>query len=152
MPKKKLSSAERKKVEDQIAALQESLDDAEEASPEEQAAADADVEEQKKKTAALFDRLGLTEDDWTVLSAAFAAGTEDRTRRIVREELAAEEEEGEGEGEGGAGTLAEAADDPEGAGPVAQPKDDDEPVPTKHWTDKKIFGKSDEEEDGPKDG
>jgi hypothetical protein len=88
--KKKLTPAERKKVEDQIKELQDSLEEREEATPEDQAAADAEVERQRQATAELFDRLGITEEDWTVLSAAFAAGTEDRTRRIVREELAAE--------------------------------------------------------------
>jgi len=143
--KKKLNAAERKKVEDQIAALQASLEEQEEAEPEEQAEADADVEEQRRRTAELFDRLGITEEDWAVLSSAFATGTEERTRRIVREELAAEEEAAEG------GSLAEAADDPEGAEPVKPAKADDDPAPSKHWTERKLFGKSEEEEEGEKD-
>lgn len=145
--KKKLTPAERKKVEDQIKALQESLEEQEEASPKDQAAADAEVEEQRRKTAELFDRLGITEDDWTVLSAAFAAGTEDRTRRIVREELAAEEE---GEEEAEEGSLKEAQEEGGKVEPVKPPAPDNPPPPSKHWTEKKIFGKKDDEEEGPK--
>ena len=146
--KKKLTPEERKKVEDQIAALQASLEEQEEATPAEQPEADAEVEEQRRRTAELFDRLNITEEDWEVLSAAFAAGTEDRTRRIVREELAAEEE---AEGGSGGGSLKDAADNPGGAEPVETPQPDDKPAPSKHWTEKKIFGKREDEGEGPKE-
>ena len=60
--KKKLSASERKKVEEQIAALQASLDDQAEADTAAEAReAEADVEQQRQQTADLFDRLGLTD-------------------------------------------------------------------------------------------
>lgn len=137
--KKKLTAAERAKVEKQIKDLQEALKDEEEATGA-AAAADAseEVEEQRQKLAALFDRLGLTEEDYDLLAGALAAGTEERTREIVREELAAEEEAAN------AGTVAELGADPE-AGAVAPPPEDSPPPPSKHWTEKKVFGRKDEE-------
>ena len=139
--KKKLSPAERKKVEEQIAALQASLDEQAEADTAAEAReAEADVEEQRAKTAALFDRLGLTEEDFDLLAGAMAAGTEERTRRIVREELAAEEEAAEG------GSLAEAGKP--GAEPVEPDDKPDVPAESKHWTEKKLWGKKHEEEEG----
>ncbi len=140
--KKKLSAAERKKVEEQIAALQASLDDQAEADTAAEAReAEADVEQQRQQTAALFDRLGLTEEDFDLLAGAMAAGTEERTRRIVREELAAEEEAAEGEG-----TLA-AAGEP-GAKPLPPDDSPDLPAESKHWTERKLWGKKHEEEEG----
>lgn len=142
--KKKLSAAERTKIADQIAALQAALDDAEEAEGA-AAAADAqeDVEEERQKLAALFDRLGLTEQDYDLLVGAVASGTEERTRAIVREELAAEEE-----AENDDGSLAGAGKDPAKATPVAPTPPDDAPPPSEHWTKKKLFGKRKEEQDG----
>ena len=132
--KKKLTPEERKKVEKQIADLQAALkeqDDAEGAA----AAADAaeDVEEEREKLAQLFDRLGLTEEDYDLLAGAFAAGAEERTRQIVREELAAEEEAA------GDGSLGELGDNPD-AGAVEPPAPDNPPPPSKHWTEKRLFG------------
>jgi hypothetical protein len=142
--KKKLTPAEQEKIKQQIADLQKALEEQEEAKGAEQAAeATEEVEEQRAKTAALFDRLGITEEDWPVLSAALAAGTEERTRAIVREELAAEEE-----AENDKGSLGELKDDP-AAPPVKQDKPPEEPPASKHWTEKKIFGSKKGEEEPP---
>lgn len=141
MPDKKLSAAERKKVEEQIAALQASLDDVAEADTAAEAeAAREDVEEEKRKTAELFDRLGLTEADFDLLASAMASGTEERTRRIVREELAAEEEAA-----GDKGSLAAAGEEQTALDPDHTP---DTPAESKHWTEKKLWGKKHEEEEG----
>lgn len=141
--KKKLTPEQRKKVEDQIKALQDSLKEQEAA---EGAAASAeaaeDVEEQKEKLAALFDRLNLTEEDYDLLVSSLASGTEERTRQIVREELAAEEESSTERG-----SLKDAAENPKGAKPNAdEDKPPDTPAPSKHWTERKLFGKKDEPE------
>jgi hypothetical protein len=139
--KKALTPEQRKKVQAQIAELQASLEDEAAAStPAEKEEASQDVEEEKQKTAELFDRLGLTEADFDLLAAAMASGTEERTRRIVREELAAEEEAA------GDGSLA-AAGEP-GAQPVENPAPDDAPAPSKHWSEKKLWGKKHDEEEG----
>lgn len=138
--KKKLTAAERKAVEEQIAELQASLDEEAAASTAaEREEASEDVEEQKRKTAALFDRLGLTEEDFDLIAAAVASGTEDRTRRIVREELAAEEEAA------GGGSLASAAE--EGT-PVEPDQKPDVPAPSKHWSERRLWGNKHEEEEG----
>lgn len=142
--KKKLTAAERKKIEEQIAALQESLEDQEEASGAEQRAADAEVEAERKKLADLFDRLGIGEEDWTLISTAFATGTEARTRAIVREELAAEEEAQDEQKKGG--SLGELEGNP-GAPPVPPDSPPQEPPTSRHWTEKKLFGKRDEPDD-----
>lgn len=141
--KKKLSEAERKQVADQIAELQASLEDEAEAEGAEASAeATAEVEEQREQLATLFDRLQISEEDWELMSAAFSTGTEERTRSIVREVLA-EEEEAEGDG-----SLKEAAEKPGGeAPPVPVPDAPPENAPpSKHWTERRILGgKKDEE-------
>lgn len=140
--KKQLSAAERKAVEKQIADLQAALDDQEEATGA-AASADAaeDVEAEREKLANLFDRLGLSEEDYDLLAGALATGTEERTRQIVREELAAEEE---GKGGGDGGSLGELEENP-AAPAVDPPPADKPPPPSKHWTQKRLFGKGEEE-------
>lgn len=130
--KKKLTPEERKKIEDQIAELNEALKDQAEGE-----ATPAEVEEEKRKLAALFDRLNITEEDYDVLVAGLAAGTEERTRRIVREELAAEEEGEEG------GSLKDLETDPNAPPNTQKPPPDQEPK-AKHWTERKLFGKDDD--------
>lgn len=140
-PKKKLTAAEKKKLQDQIAQLQSALEEEEEAEgAEETAEATEEVEEQRERLAALFDRLGLTEEDFDTLTAAFATGTEERTRSIVREVLA-EEEEAEGDG-----SLREAAENPEEAEVVEGDNPPDPPPPSKHWTERRILGRKGDEE------
>jgi hypothetical protein len=141
--KKKLTPEEAEKVRAQIADLQEALDDVEEAStPQEEKEAAAELERERAATAALFDRLNLTEEDYDLLVRSVAAGTEERTREIVREELGEEPPAtpaGEGEGEGGG--LAELEENP-AAPPVTNPPPPEDPPKTQHWTEKRfLFGK-----------
>lgn len=150
--KKKLTPEERKKIEAQILDLQEAVKDVDDAEGgAEEAAAKADLEKERAATAALFDRLGLTEDDYDLLVKSLAAGTEGRTREIVREELGEEPPAGEGEGTEGGG-LQELQEDP--AAPpttlVAPPEDAPQ---SKHWTEKRFgWGKDEPVEEGGKNG
>jgi hypothetical protein len=140
--KTKLTADERKAVEKQIADLQAALEEQEEAvGAEASAEAEEDVEAQREALASLFDRLEITEADYDLLAGAFATGTEERTRQIVREELAAEEEQsGAGAGDG---SVAELEDNP-AAPAVDPPPPDNPPPPSKHWTEKRLFGKGEE--------
>jgi hypothetical protein len=141
--KKKLTPAERKKIEEQVAALQASLDEQEEATGAEASAEAAEeVEEQRERLASLFTKLDISEEDYDLLAGAFASGTEERTRQIVREELAAEEESGGAGGDDG--SLGALEDDPSKP-PIEPPPEDTPPPPSKHWSEKKIFGKKDDE-------
>jgi len=148
--KKKLTAEEKAAVQKQIDDLQASLADQEQASgAAAQADADEEVEEQRERLATLFDRLGLSEEDFDLMATAFATGTEQRTRSIVREVLA-EEEEAAGTGDddkggtGDDGGLGAASDDPKV--PPVKPDAAPEPAPqSEHWTKKKIFGRKEED-------
>jgi hypothetical protein len=136
--KKKLTPEERKKVAAQIADLQAALDEVEDAEgAKEEAAAKAELEKERAATAALFSKLDLTEEDYDLLVKSLAAGTEDRTREIVREELGEEPGSGEGEGNPEAGGLGELQEDP-GAPPNPAPQPPEDPPISKHWTEKRF--------------
>lgn len=136
--KKKLTPEERKKVEAQIADLQSALDDVDDASTAaEEAAAQADLERERAATAALFDKLDLTEEDYDLLVAALATGTEQRTREIVREELGEDPPGDGGAGGGPDGGLGDLQDDP-AAPPVGDPPAPDDPPKSAHWTEKRF--------------
>lgn len=138
--KKKLTAVERKKIEEQIASLQEALEAEEVAkTPEEEAAAEEELAEQRRRTAELFDKLDLTEEDYDLLVRSVASGSEEELRRIVREELAsAATPEGEPEG-----SVKKLQKDPK-APAVPGDSPPEEPPASKHWTEKKLFGRGEE--------
>ncbi len=139
-PKKKLTDQERKRVQDQIAQLQASLDDVADADTEDEIEdAEADVVEKKKALAELFDRLGLTEADYDLLVEGVGASMDEKVRHIVREELGEDGDEDKGDG-----TVKELADDPE-APPVEDDTPPSSPPASKHWTERKVWGKGEEE-------
>lgn len=147
-PKKTLSAADKKKVEAQIKDLQEALEDVEDAEGgSDEAAANAELERERAATAALFDKLGLDESDYDLLVRSLAAGTESRTREIVREELGEEPPGGEPSGEPPpeAGGLGELEENPS-APPNTDPPPPESPPASKHWTERKFgWGKDDVE-------
>lgn len=143
--KKKLTTEEKERVKAQIAELQASIaEEADAETPDEEKIAAEEVEKKKAKLAALFDRLGLTEEDYDLLIESVGAGLDAQVRHIVKEELG---EEGDGGEKPDEGTVKELVEDPN-APPVESPPDTaPENTPeSRHWTEKKVFGKDEPEE------
>lgn len=148
-PRRKLTADEKERLKKQVERLQAALAEQDEAdTPAEEKEAAEEVDEQRERTAALFDRLGLDEDDFDLLVGAVGAGIDTHVREIIREEL----DDPAGGETGGLGAL---QDDP-GAGPVDVDTAEEEPTPTsEHWTRRRLFGSrkdepEDEEEGGEK--